>query len=50
MHRESKERRGIIAEMENRQTRIPKHPNPDALRDFRESTVSVAVREGEKEC
>lgn len=46
MHRESKERRRIIAEMENRQTRIPKHPNPDALRDFKE--VPYQLRYGKE--
>ena len=46
LHRESKERRRIIAEMENRQTRIPKHPNPDALRDFKE--VPYQLRYGKE--
>ena len=46
MHGESKERRRIIAEMENRQTRIPKHPNPDALRDFKE--VPYQLRYGKE--
>ena len=44
MHGESKERRRIIAEMENRQTRMPKHPNPDALRDFKEVTYQLRCR------
>lgn len=46
LHGESKERRRIIAEMENRQTRIPKHPNPDALRDFKE--VPYQLRYGKE--
>lgn len=46
MHRESKERRRIIAEMENRQTRMPKHPNPDALRNFKE--VPYQLRYGKE--
>lgn len=46
MHRESKERRRIIAEMEKRQTRIPKHSNPDALRDFKE--VPYQLRYGKE--
>jgi len=46
LHRESKERRRIIAEMENHQTRIQKHPNPDALRDFKE--VPYQLRYGKE--
>lgn len=47
MHRESKERRRIIAEMENRQTRIPKHPDQDALKRFRE--VPYQLRYGKEQ-
>lgn len=46
MHRESKEGRRIIAEMENRQTRIPKHPDPDALQRFRK--VPYQLRYGKE--
>lgn len=46
MHRESKDRRRIIAEMENRQTRIPMHPTTDALRDFKE--VPYQLRYGKE--
>lgn len=46
MHRESKARRRIIAEMENRQTRMSKHPNQDALRDFKE--VPYQLRYGKE--
>lgn len=36
MHRDGKERRQIVRAMMNRQTRIPNHPDQDALKRFRE--------------
>ena len=36
MHRDIKERNRAIKSLTDKQTRIPKHPNPDALRDFKE--------------
>lgn len=36
MHRDGKERRRIIKAMVQRQTRISKHPDQDALKRFRE--------------
>jgi hypothetical protein len=36
MHRDGKERRQIIKAMVQRQTRISKHPNQEALKRFRE--------------
>lgn len=35
MHRDSKERNRTVKEMADRQTSMPKHPDPDALKRFR---------------
>ncbi len=36
MHRDNKERNRAVKEMANRQTSVPKHPDPDALKRFRQ--------------
>ena len=46
MHRDSKERNRATAEMADRQTRIPKHPNQDALKRFKE--VPYQLRYGKE--
>ncbi len=50
MWKEGKKRRAIIGKMNNNLSMPTKHPDQDALKRFGESTVSVAVWEGEKGC
>lgn len=47
MHRDGKERRQIIKTMVQRQTRISKHPDQDALKRFRE--VPYQLRYGKEQ-
>lgn len=46
MHRDGKERNRAITEMTDRQTRIPKHPNQEASKRFRE--VPYQLRYGKE--
>lgn len=46
MHRDNKERNRAVKEMANRQTSIPKHPDPDTLKRFRE--VPYQLRYGKE--
>lgn len=46
MHRDTKERNRAIKSLTDKRTRIPKHPNPDALRDFKE--VPYQLRYGKE--
>lgn len=46
MHRDNKERNRAVKEMANRQTSVPKHPDPDALKRFRE--VPYQLRYGKE--
>ncbi len=46
MHRDNKESNRVVKEMANRQTSIPKHPDPDALKRFRE--VPYQLRYGKE--
>lgn len=47
MHKDSKERNRAVKEMADRQTSIPKHPDPDALKRFRE--VPYQLRYGKEQ-
>ncbi len=46
MHRDGKERNRAITEMADRRTTIPKHPNQEALKRFRE--VPYQLRYGKE--
>lgn len=46
MHRDTKERNRAIKSLTDKRTRIPKHLNPDALRDFKE--VPYQLRYGKE--
>lgn len=46
MHRDSKERNRAVKSLTDKRTRIPKHPNPDALRNFKE--VPYRLRYGKE--
>ena len=46
MHRDSKEHNRAIKSPTDKRTRIPKNPNPDALRDFNE--VPYQLRYGKE--
>ena len=46
MHRDNKERNRAIKSLTDKRTRIQKHPNPDALRDFKE--VPYQLRYGKE--
>ena len=47
MNRDNKERNRAGKEMANRQTSVPKHPDPDALKRFRE--VPYQLRYGKEQ-
>lgn len=46
MYRDTKERNRAIKSLTDKRTRIPKHPNPDALRNFKE--VPYQLRYGKE--
>lgn len=49
MHRDSKERNRAITKMTDRQTRIPKHPDQDALKKFREVPYQLRYGKDKKD-
>nr|DAI79345.1 MAG TPA: hypothetical protein [Caudoviricetes sp.] len=49
MHRDGKERRQIIKAMVQRQTRISKHPDQEALKRFKEVTYQLRYGKEKKD-
>lgn len=47
MYRDNKERNRAIKSLTDKRTRIPKYPNPDALRNFKE--VPYRLRYGKEQ-
>lgn len=49
MHRDTKERNRAIKSLTDKRMRIPKHPNQDALRSFKEVPYQLRYRKEKKD-